>query len=280
MTITLLHPGAMGTAVGVLFRNSGHEVRWVTTQRSSASAERATDAGFSPFDSLGTALQGSTLVVSVCPPSAAVSVATSVAHAGFTGLFLDANAISPQRTHQIGGIVEACGATYVDGGIIGVPPKERNESCLYLSGPNASSLASVLEGGPLDVVAVSDRIGDASALKMCYAAYTKGSTAMLAAITAAAAAYGVDEALMQRWHGEGAGLDESVQRRLQNAPRKAWRFEGEMHEIADTFAAVNIPEGFHRASAEVYRRIALLGQRYNATPVADVLRVLQSGETT
>jgi len=278
-TVTLLHPGAMGTAVGLLFHNSGHTVRWVSRHRSAATHERATRAGFVPFPQLDAALDGSTMVVSVCPPASAVDVANQVASLGFSGTYVDANAISPQRTHQIGGIVEACGATFVDGGIVGVPPQNRGESCLYLSGPGAAELAASFHGGPLDVSAVSDRIGDASALKMCYAAYTKGSTALLAAIAAAATAYGVNDALMQRWHGEGSGLDASVVRRLQNAPRKAWRFEGEMHEIADTFAAVNQPEGFHRAAAEVYRRIALLGQPTDATPAADVLRALQHPES-
>ncbi len=276
-TITLLHPGAMGTAVGTLFRNSGHTVRWVSAHRRAATHERAMSAGFDVFSTLQAALDGSTMVVAVCPPASAIDVASHVASFGFAGIYLDANAISPQRTHQIRGIVEATGATFLDGGIVGVPPKERGESCLYLSGPHATEVTSVLQGGPLDVITVSDNVGDASALKMCYAAYTKGSTALLASIAATASAYGVYDVLMQRWHAEGSGLDASVERRLQNAPRKAWRFEGEMHEIADTFAAVNQPEGFHRAAAEVYRRIAQLGQRFESTPVDDVLQALRDG---
>ena len=250
--ILLLHPGAMGASVGAALRGNGHAVWWLPAGRSAASARRAEAAGLAAAETLAGALAEVGAVISVCPPHAAVDVARTVAAEGFAGLYIDANAIAPATAAHIADVV---GAGFVDGGIIGPPAWRAGQARLYLAGNHAERVAAWFGGSPLDARPVH---GSASALKMCYAAYTKGSTALLLAIRALAARQGVSAALLEEWGISQPGLGERSERSAATAGAKAWRFEGEMREIAATFAAAGLPDGFHAAAAETYRRLAPL----------------------
>ncbi len=191
------------------------------------------------------------LVVSICPPEAALAVAGEMAATGFTGLYVDANAVSPATAERVGAMVEAGGAAYVDGGVIGGPDRPH----LYLSGKRAADAAEAF-GDPArtTVLAGGDRSA-ASVLKMVYAGWTKGSTALMLAVAAASRRLGVEEALRAEWEATQPGL---VSRLTASAgpASKAWRWVGEMEEIAATLEGAGLPAGFHRAAAEVYRRLA------------------------
>jgi len=250
--ILLLHPGAMGASVGAALRGNGHAVSWLPAGRSAETAQRAQAADLAPADTLAGALAEADAVLSVCPPHAAVTVAETVAAEGFAGLYVDANAVSPATAARIRGIV---GVGFVDGGIIGPPAWRGGQARLYLSGCHAERVAAWFAGSPLEARPVP---GSASALKMCYAAYTKGSAALLLAIRALAAREGVSAALLEEWGISQPGLGERSERSAAAVGAKAWRFEGEMREIAATFAAAGLPDGFHAAAAEMYRRLAPL----------------------
>jgi 3-hydroxyisobutyrate dehydrogenase-like beta-hydroxyacid dehydrogenase len=217
-------------------------------------------------------------VVSICPPHAAESVAEQVLASGFQGRYLDANAISPQRVAGIGRAMAEAGATFVDGGIVGGPAWKPNSTWLYLSGPGAQEIAACFAAGPLETRVLGPEVGTASALKMCYAAYSKGTTALLSAILATAEKLGVREALAQQWDHDNAGFAEATNQRVQGVTAKAWRFAGEMEEIAATFQEAGLPGGFHLAAADVYRRLA----HYKDTPtpaLGDVLAALLQAES-
>jgi 3-hydroxyisobutyrate dehydrogenase-like beta-hydroxyacid dehydrogenase len=145
---------------------------------------------------------------------------------------------------------------FVDGGIIGGPAWTPNKTWLYLSGERADEIVSYFANGPLETKIIGNEIGKASALKMCYAAYTKGTTALLTAILAAAESLDVREELYQQWDRDEQGFSEQANQRVRRVTAKAWRFEGEMREIASTFQEANLPEGFHQAAAEIYHRMA------------------------
>ena len=147
-------------------------------------------------------------------------------------------------------------ASFVDGGIIGGPAWETGTTCLYLSGREAQRAAACFSSGPLEAKVIGDRIGKASALKMCYAAHTKGMTALLGGILGAAEGLGVREELESRWSRDGSDFAVQVSQRVRGSTSKAWRFAGEMEEIRETFEQVGLPGGFHAAAAEIYRRIA------------------------
>lgn len=254
MTITLLHPGEMGAAVGACLVSRGVRVVWASSGRSQASRNRAIDAGLEDAGSLDQALALSGAVLSICVPSGAFEVARQVAAHGFRGLYIDANAISPAHSREIGCLLERGGATFVDGGIIGLPPTPTRMTRLYLAGPKAADFAALFAGSQTEAIAMDGEIGAASALKVCYAAWTKGETALLGIIRSLARFESVDEALLKEWNDSQPGV---AQRSEQIAARafKAWRWAGEMEEIAASFDAANLPSGF-LANAEIYRRLA------------------------
>jgi hypothetical protein len=126
---------------------------------------------------------------------------------------------------------------------------------MYLSGPAARQVASLFKDGPLEVIVLDGGAGAASALKVAFAAYTKGTMALLMAIRAFARAEGVDAALVKEWEHSLPGLPGQCEGAVRGSARKAWRFVGEMEEIADAFKAAGLPDGFHRAAAELYRRL-------------------------
>jgi 3-hydroxyisobutyrate dehydrogenase-like beta-hydroxyacid dehydrogenase len=248
-TIGLLHPGEMGAAIGTALRQRGHEVLWTSTGRTKATATRAAGAGLVDAGSLTALAERSDVIISVCPPHAATEVAGSVA--GAAGLFVDANAIAPDTARGIAAGRDA--ERFVDGGIIGPPPRTTGTTRLYLSGLEAHRVAELFDGTPVDARVVSTEIGAASALKMTYAAWTKGTAALLLAIRAVAETEGVAGTLSEEWHLSLPELPEAVERAARAASAKGWRWIGEMEEIAATFAASGQPDGFHRAAAEIYR---------------------------
>ena len=260
--IGVLHPGEMGISLAASVIRSGHQVYWVSAGRSDKTRARAEKYSLVEVTSLSQLSQVSEIIVSVCPPHAAEDGAKSVIETGFKGFYLDANAISPGRAIKIGQLMEENGIQFVDGGIIGGPAWRPNETWLYLSGKDATQIAHCFANGPLETKTIGEEIGKASALKMCYAAYSKGTTALLAAILATAESYDVRDELYQHWNLGDSSFAEQVNRRVTRATAKAWRFEGEMHEIASTFRAAGLPAGFHQAAAEIYQLMA----RFKAMP--------------
>jgi 3-hydroxyisobutyrate dehydrogenase-like beta-hydroxyacid dehydrogenase len=251
-TIGVLHPGEMGAAVAAALRVGGHDVAWASSGRSAATAARAAEAGLRDVGSVEAMADFCDIAISVCPPHSAARVARDMR--GFSGIYVDANAVSPQTARAIGEIVASGAATYVDGGIIGPPPWEAGTTRLYLSGPAAGEVAAAFAGSPLEAVVVSDQIADASAVKMAYAAWTKGTAALVLAVCETARAEGVEETLVGEWARSLPELADRHARAERAARAKGWRWVAEMEEIAATFAAAGQPDGFHRAAAEIYRR--------------------------
>ncbi len=256
--IGFLHPGAMGVSLAASAIASGHDACWVSAGRSEQTRSRAKEHGLIECVSVIELCSGCDVIVSICPPAAADDVADQVIESGYSGIYLDANAISPMRARSIAERVNASGASYVDGSVIGGPAWTQGETILYLSGPGSDRVASLFNGGMLATRVIGDAIDRASALKMCYAAFTKGSTAMLCAIIGAAHALGVDDVLRAQWGLDEPGSDAVRYEWMQRVTQKAWRYEGEMREIAETLGSVGMPEGFHDAAAEVYRRLSPL----------------------
>lgn len=257
-TIGILHPGAMGAVVGGVLTGLGHDVLWCGAGRSKATAARADEAGLRSVPTVDELTRACDVLLSIVPPHAASATADVVMHSGFAGTYVDANAVSPGRTRAIGETITKAGARYVDGGIVGGPPRQGGTTWLHLSGPAAEDVAALFAGGPLATNLVSSRIGDASAVKVAFAAWTKGSTALRTAVLGYAATAGVADQLEAQWEAFEPGFWAEGRERAVSVTAKAWRFEGEMHEIADALASAGVPGGFHRAAAEVYRRLGPL----------------------
>jgi 3-hydroxyisobutyrate dehydrogenase-like beta-hydroxyacid dehydrogenase len=248
--VGLLHPGEMGAAVGQCLLSRGHTVRWASPGRSPATAARA--GGFDDVGSVAEVAARADVILSICPPHAALDVARDVA--GFGGLYVDASAVSPATAREAAAIIEDGGGTFVDGGIIGGPPVSPGDTRLYLAGSHAAEVAALFFRTPLDARAIPGEPGAASALKMAYAGWTKGTSALILAIRALARAEGVEDALLAEWALSQPTLTARSERAARSATAKGWRWIAEMEEIAATMGADGLPGGFHEAAAEIYRR--------------------------
>jgi 3-hydroxyisobutyrate dehydrogenase-like beta-hydroxyacid dehydrogenase len=245
--VGILHPGAMGSAVGAALGARGHEALWASEGRSPATAARAQAVGMQDAGTVAALLSRAEVVLSICPPQAALE--TAALAAGYDGLYVDANAVSPETARAA---EEVVGARFVDGGIVGPPPSQPGTTRLYLSGAEAASVAPLFGDGALEAIVLDGGVGAASALKMTYAAWTKGTAALLVAIRETARAHGVDDALLHEWALSQPRLAERYERAVEASAEKGWRWVAEMREIAQTFAAAGQPDGFHLAAAEVF----------------------------
>lgn len=242
----------MGSALGEALLANGHDVSWASEGRSAASRRRAEESGLSDAGTLADLAGADDVIISICPPHAAVDVASGLA--GFQGVYVDANAISPASATSVAEIVREGGASYVDGGVIGPPPTTRGDTRLYLSGPGAEEIAALFTDSVFDARVVLGGPTQASALKMAYAAWTKGGSALMLAVTQAAERLGVENELVTEWKLSQPQAPQWADNAARQAAAKGWRWAGEMEEIAETFEAVDVPGGFHRAAAEVYRQ--------------------------
>ena len=266
MTVGFLHPGAMGSSLAAACRVP---TLWASDGRSAATKTRAEAVGMTDVGTVTELAARADVIVSICPPVAAVDTAREVAAAGFEGIYVDANAVSPETANEIAGIV----ATYVDGGVIGPPVSGPDSTRLYLSGTAAADVAPNWDASDLHVIVLGEAPTAASALKVTYAAWTKGSAALLLSVRALAAFHDVDDALVAEWARSIPGLAERSERAAKGVAPKAWRFTSEMHEIATTFAAADLPDGFHAAAGEIYRRMSGLREHEHAA-VPDVVAAL------
>lgn len=240
--------------------------------------------------SLASLLADVDAVVSVCPPAAAVDLAEQVSGWGFDGLYIDVNAVSPATARQIGRLF----GRFVDGGIVGPPPRadvdrprqggpgdaagnQAGGTRLYLSGEEASGVAELFAGSPVNVRVIGSEPGQASALKMAFAAWSKGSSALLLSVGALATSEGLLEELLDEWDMSMPELRERLERVSERVGMKAWRFVGEMEEIARTYTEARLPDGFHLAAAHLYSRLAGLKDQPPGQPPDEIIDMLLGG---
>ncbi|MFT4714153.1 MAG: 3-hydroxyisobutyrate dehydrogenase-like beta-hydroxyacid dehydrogenase [Candidatus Azotimanducaceae bacterium] len=274
MTIVgLLNPGAMGASIGAAASVNAEKVLWASQGRSVATKNRAEKAKLFDAVSIENLVSDSDVILSVCPPDNAMELARDVFAKGFKGSYVDCNAVAPAQARLIETLANEAGALFVDGGIIGGPAwSAKSGTKLWLSGNDAAQIAALFENSPLLTGVVGKDIGAASALKMTFAAYTKGSTALLAAILAVAEKEGVRDALAQQW---GDAFTAQSHRQVIMNSAKAWRFSGEMEQIAQTFEGAGLPDGFHTSAAEVFGRLSEFKDWQTEPTLAALLHALR-----
>lgn len=272
MKLLVLHPGDMGASIGACAVAAGHEVLWHDAGRSAATRERARRANLSAVEDLASALVEVEGVVSVCPPAAAAEVAATVVAAGYAGCYVEANAIAPATSRQIA--ERHPSLNFVDGGIVGPPAWGPDRTRLFLSGADADAVAGWFAGSDLTCVPLGEAVGQASAIKMCYAAWTKGSSALLLGVRALARHHGVADALVSEWDRSQPGTEQRAERTAAGSAPKAWRWVGEMEEIAATFDAAGLPAGFHEGAAALFAAMAEFKDAEDAVGLDKVVQAL------
>jgi 3-hydroxyisobutyrate dehydrogenase-like beta-hydroxyacid dehydrogenase len=258
-TVALLSPGAMGAVVGQVLRQHGATVITSLEGRSEASAARAREAGLEAVSDDDELVDRADLLLSILVPAEVVRVAERVAAAvkstGSSLVFVDCNAVAPHTGRQVADIVAAAGATAVDAGIIGGPPRRPGTTRFYASGAQADRFAVLGDYG-LDVRVLGPEIGQASAFKMCYAAQTKGRYAIFLESLVTAARLGLYDELIAELQLSQMATYEDTARSLPGIPSKAGRWIGEMEEIAATFGGIGLPPQMFAGAAEVYRYVS------------------------
>ena len=279
LTLGILHPGEMGISLAASAKNTGHDVYWVSAGRSDKTRTRAQGQGLEDAGTLEKLCNTCPVIVSVCPPHAAEEQAQAVLACGFKGIYVDANAISPQHTRHLYKLMSDAGIAFIDGGVIGPPAWKPGTTWLYLSGTDSERIPPYFASGPLQTGIIGEGIGEASALKMCYAAFNKGSISLLCAVLAAAEQLGVREDLLAHWEQEGSYLAGGrAEKRVESVIRKAWRFTGEMDEIAETFEHTGVTGEFHRAAKHLYELLVQYRDISETPPIQEILKAMvQSG---
>ena len=257
--VAILMPGDMGHGVGAALSGAGHTVLTCLAGRSEATRALATRAGMQDTETLVGLVERADVILSILPPSAAVGLATEIAaamrEAGKTPVYVDCNAISPATARAAGDAISAAGAVFIDAGIIGLAPGKGGGTRFYVSGADVSAMLA-LDGKGFQVINLGDEIGRASAMKMVYAALTKGTWTLQTAVMLAAEKLGLTEELTAEFAISQKPALDAMRARIPRLPADSERWIGEMEEIAATFADAGVTSGFHDGAADIFRVLA------------------------
>jgi 3-hydroxyisobutyrate dehydrogenase-like beta-hydroxyacid dehydrogenase len=268
-TIAILSPGDMGHNVGKVLKKEGLRIITSLAGRSERTRGLAEAAGFEDVGSVEAVAREADVILSIMPPDKALDAARDAAAAmkaaGKTPHYVDCNAISPGMSEKVGDVIMSAGALFSDAGIVGPGPGTREKPThFFVSGPDAKAL-DVLQGPHIEVLNVGDGIGRASAVKMCYAAVTKGTWTLYTAALTAAEALGVSEELHAEFQFSRAAQYQEMERMVPRMPLDAGRWIGEMHEIAATLGGAGVTPNFHKGAADIFELLV-------KTPIAQETR--------
>lgn len=261
--IGITSPGDMGQGVAMCIKAQGFNVCMASDGRSARTRELGEKAGLTDLHTLENLVKQCDMVLSVLDPGAAVTNAKAIAAACKATqrkiVFVECNAIAPNTMHEITALMQDAGCTVVDAGIIGPPPRNGAKQRFYVSGPHAQ-LMQRINSEQIQVRVAGEKIGDASAVKMCYAALTKGTTALGTELLIAARKLGVDQVLENEFKGSQGDKYDSVLKGAAGMPFKAYRWVPEMNEIAKTFGDAGMTPKIYQGAAELYAQIATTPQ--------------------
>ena len=219
----------------------------------------ARDAGVLACASMQTLCERSDLVISAVTASNTLAVAeAAAAHFRPGTVFLDLNSASPGTKQAAARLIEARGALYVEAGVMSSVPPYGIRVPMLLGGAHAVALGSVLKEWGMDVTAVSDKLGVASAIKMCRSVMIKGLEALVIESYSTARAYGVEDymiATLQEtfpsidWQEQGAYFFSRV---VQHGQRRA----EEMREAANTVREAGFAPLMTAATADKQQWVA------------------------
>jgi len=284
--VGMMSPGDMGQAVAIQLRAGGFNVCTALEGRSDRTRALAREAGLTDVGSIGQLVAQCDVVLSIMDPGSAVNFARLAAEAlratGSNSLIVDCNAIAPDTVRQIAGVIQQGGGRFLDGGIIGPPPRGKAKTTLYVSGPDAGDLEQ-LAGPQLIMHAIGEDLSDVSALKMCYGALNKGTQALWLEVLIAAQRLGVAGLLQQQLQQSQAERYNWALSQFPQLPPKAYRWVPEMLEISKTLSAAGMTAKMFEGAADVYRFVAAtsLGKetpesRDKARGGKDIVRLLAS----
>jgi len=283
MRIGVVNPGAMGVTVAACAAANGHKVVWCSEGRSQATKLRVANdcPEIVEVESMQLLANESEMIICVCPPHGAHDVAKQVAELKepFRGLYVDANAVSTDTLSQIHKTLDSSPiAGFVDGSIIGPPATVKGKTRLYIAGSTTHTkiVEDIFQGTNLQVITIGEKIGSASALKMAYSAYGKGTSALLLSILALAKTEEVLDPLIKEWQQSAPEVANRYEKAILESTPKAWRFVGEMGEIAHTFQSCGLSPNFHIAAGDTFSKLSQVAEQLNNETKPTLTQVLDT----
>lgn len=277
-TIAILMPGDMGHGVGRALRDNGNDVVTCLAGRSAHTCDLAAQAGLRDLGSMIDIVKNTDLILSILPPASAATQAQSVADAmratGSCPVYADCNAISPSTVQGVADIIKTAGAPFIDAGIVGLAPGKGPAPRFYVSGPDVGAMTD-LDGQGIQVRPVGTEVGQASALKMTYAALTKGTWTLHTALLMTAARTGVLPDLLAEFDYSQKAALAAMRSTIPRLPADSGRWVGEMEEIAKTFAEAGVTSGFHDGAAEIFRVLSKTPFAKETRQTMDTTRTLE-----
>ena len=281
-TVAVISPGDMGHVVGKVIRDKGFRVITSLSNRSALSCSRAARSGMDDVESLRAVMQEADVVLSIMPPECALSFAEAAADVVSKDdqpIFADCNAIAPTTTQKMRDVVEVAGMDFVKIGIVGPPPGRGGVATrFYAAGPVIDALA-FLDGEGIDYRRLGTNWGQAAAIKMCYAALTKGTMTLHTAVLTTAELLGVSNVLHQELAASQAFHWDLMNRRVPFYPADASRWAGEMDEISQTFVNAGMTGNLHKGAADVFRMLEQTPLATETRETADKSRTLDQAIT-
>jgi 3-hydroxyisobutyrate dehydrogenase-like beta-hydroxyacid dehydrogenase len=258
--VGVVSPGDMGQAIAKRLAESGFSLHTALEGRSERTKKLAREAGINDCGTMEKLVATCELVISVINPGESLKVARNVANAmkstGRKIAFADLNAVSPQTARDADRMIRDAGGMFIDGGIIGSPPRgEKDKPRIYVSGPDAYLFEQISHPN-LQIRVMSERVGDASGVKMCYAAMTKGTTALAVELLVAARKLGVEQALEKELCDSRNDVFDWQMKSIPNMPAKAYRWVPEMQEIAKTFGELGLTKRIFEGATDMYEFVA------------------------
>ena len=257
-SVAILSPGDMGHAIGQLLRKNELRVLTCLAGRSNRTRQLSEQAGITEVPNLNELVEQSDVLMSLTVSEAVRGLCREVADAvkatGASLLFAECNAIAPELSREMEGVLTQAGARYVDASVIGGPPKNGSSPRVYASGGNAAEFEQLRDFG-LDVRNLGPQLGRASGIKMCYAAMTKGTTALQAELLIAAEKMGLTQELMAEFSGSQPAVVKRMEGWIPGMPAKSRRWISEMEEIEATFQELGLTPNIFKGVADMYRMI-------------------------
>ena len=255
-TIAVVSPGDMGHVIGSVIVEKGYRVITFLEGRSDETRIRAERAHMEDVASLENLISEAEYILSIMPPGNALDFAGEVAkimrHVGAAPVFVDCNAVSPATTFEIGLLMAEAEANYIKVGIIGPPPGKGVTTKFYASGPD-TNLLQFLHGDGISYRPLGKEITRAAAIKMCYAAMTKGTMTLHTAVLTAGELLGIGDELQAEISDSQKFHWDLMNRRVPFYAADAGRWAGEMDQISETFSDVGISGNLHRGAADIFR---------------------------
>ena len=286
-SVAILSPGDMGHAIGQLLKENELRVLTCLAGRSARTKELSEQAGITDVPNLNELVEQSDVLMSVtvseAVPGLCREIADAVKSTGTDLLFAECNAIAPELSREMQGVLSEAGARYVDVSIIGGPPRNGSSPRVYASGDNAAEFEQLRDFG-LDVRNLGPQLGRASGIKMCYAAMTKGTAALHAELLIAAEKLGLTKELMAEFSGSQPAVVARMEGWMPTMPAKSRRWVSEMEEIEKTFSDLGMTPNIFKGVADMYRMIGAtsLGDENPETrdkdrDLAETIRIIAEG---